>query len=227
MNSGSQNIATCDPHLPPDPDGINSVRAARAGLAIKHFIKASQDHPNETAHALPDLLCNLMHWADRNGVDFDRALATATNHYGVEISQAGSVVVEDVVSVYRDFAKQNLHEDGSVEIDASAQVNVCSEENGGTDGAYVQSWHFISADAATSYIVEKLQEADLRADALIDLVYAAAVKDASIDADDVNDACIESQVEFLVKTLGIEAAYAGVLNVLQNADHPLETLPTP
>lgn len=34
--------------------------------------------------ALGDLLCDLMHWADRNNQDFEAAHARATGHYRIE-----------------------------------------------------------------------------------------------------------------------------------------------
>ena len=63
--------------LPPDPDGINDDRAQWAEAALRCFqreIGADDDT------ALGDLLCDLMHWCDRNDFDLDAALSTARAH---------------------------------------------------------------------------------------------------------------------------------------------------
>ena len=74
--------------LPPDPDGQNDDRAEWAGRAISAFqIQTGTDFDD----ALPDLLCDLMHWCDRTTfedgetkIDFDAALTTARMHYEAE-----------------------------------------------------------------------------------------------------------------------------------------------
>ena len=67
--------------LPPDPECKNDDRAAWAGKAIAIFRKetGTDDHD-----ALCDLLCDLMHWADRVPHDFESALNRARYHYGAE-----------------------------------------------------------------------------------------------------------------------------------------------
>lgn len=76
--------------LPPDPENQNDDRAEWAEAAIKAFIKVTR---TDRGDALADLLCDLMHWADRNDEeatgneemqDFDQALARARMHYTEE-----------------------------------------------------------------------------------------------------------------------------------------------
>ena len=72
---------------PGDPDGLNHERAEWAGLALKAFIHASgTDEPE----SLGDLLCNLMHWSDRENFDFDAALDRARVHYEAETAGEGN-----------------------------------------------------------------------------------------------------------------------------------------
>lgn len=69
------------PDLPPDPDGMNDDRAAWAETALAAFIAATGTGRED---ALPDLLCDLMHWADRAGYDFETARERARDHYTAE-----------------------------------------------------------------------------------------------------------------------------------------------
>ncbi len=64
--------------LPPDPEGQNDDREDWANTALRTFMKTTGADRED---ALCDLLCDLMHWCDRNGQDFDRELARARNHY--------------------------------------------------------------------------------------------------------------------------------------------------
>lgn len=80
--------------LPADPDGQNDDRARWAAVALDAFAtevyqRGSDDEPPATC--LTDLLCDLMHWADRNeGVDFDESLASARGHYEEETYTRGA-----------------------------------------------------------------------------------------------------------------------------------------
>lgn len=68
-------------NLPPDPEGMNDERTSWAERAINTFIEATG---TDREDALPDLLANLMHWADREGTDFNANLETARMHYEAE-----------------------------------------------------------------------------------------------------------------------------------------------
>ncbi|MFZ4602989.1 MAG: hypothetical protein ACOYM8_11075 [Caulobacterales bacterium] len=74
--------------LPPDPDGLNASRAAWAFVALRAFSDACR---TDWEDALTDLLCDLMHLADRAPeFDFGLALERAQRHY--EAETAGEVL---------------------------------------------------------------------------------------------------------------------------------------
>ena len=69
--------------LPADPENMNAERTEWASAALIEFRRISgADHED----ALGDLLCDLMHWSDRNNFDFDAALFRAQMHYQAEIT---------------------------------------------------------------------------------------------------------------------------------------------
>jgi hypothetical protein len=76
----SQNATQANP-LPPDPEGMNNDRAEWAGAALRQFRSVTG---TDFEDALSDLLGDLMHWADRNGVTFDDQLSCARMHYEAE-----------------------------------------------------------------------------------------------------------------------------------------------
>lgn len=68
-------------HLPPDPEHSNAQAARSADAAVQAFIAETRtDKPD----ALKDLLCDLMHWADRNHFDFDTELLHGRAYYADE-----------------------------------------------------------------------------------------------------------------------------------------------
>ncbi len=67
--------------LPPDPDQMNDHRAELAEASLRHFqCWSGADHKD----ALADLLCNLMHWCDRNEFRFEEALGRGRMQYLIE-----------------------------------------------------------------------------------------------------------------------------------------------
>jgi hypothetical protein len=69
--------------LPPDPEAMNNDRAEWAATALLQFQSTTgSDHED----ALGDLLCDLMHWCDRNNYEFDLALTRAQGNYEAETS---------------------------------------------------------------------------------------------------------------------------------------------
>jgi hypothetical protein len=60
---------------------MNADRAKWAQAALRAFRKATGADAEE---ALGDLLCDLMHWSDRNNFDFEAALDRARMHYEAE-----------------------------------------------------------------------------------------------------------------------------------------------
>lgn len=71
--------------LPPDPENMNDDRAAWAAEALSQFQRVTG---TEDEDALGDLLCDLMHWSDRNDIDFEDALWRARGHYEAETTPA-------------------------------------------------------------------------------------------------------------------------------------------
>jgi hypothetical protein len=76
--------------LPPDPEGMNDRRAEWAGAAVQDFRSRTGADFDD---ALSDLLCDLMHWSDRNGFDFDRQFVRVRTHCEAETSRASGVLV--------------------------------------------------------------------------------------------------------------------------------------
>lgn len=74
--------------LPPDPEGMNDDRAEWAEHAIDAFGERTRMNTagEDRETMLGDLLTNLMHWCDRNDVDWDMKLLGATVNYDGETS---------------------------------------------------------------------------------------------------------------------------------------------
>lgn len=73
--------------LKPDPEEMNDDRAKWAGEAVQTFIDATG---TDAEDAVSDLLSNLQHFCDRNGVDFEAELERARNNYREETSNGGA-----------------------------------------------------------------------------------------------------------------------------------------
>ncbi len=67
--------------LPADPEDMNTDRASWAETALHEFQRVTGTDDED---CLCDLLCDLMHWCDRNDVDFVAALTRARMHYEAE-----------------------------------------------------------------------------------------------------------------------------------------------
>jgi hypothetical protein len=69
--------------IPPDPEDMNDNRADWAGLAIHKFAQTTgMDEANEDNDTiLSDMLTDILHWCDRNKVDFDECLSVARSNY--------------------------------------------------------------------------------------------------------------------------------------------------
>jgi hypothetical protein len=57
---------------------MNDDRASWAGIALHHFRRATGAGRED---AVGDLLCELMHWCDRNNFDFELAPYRARGRY--------------------------------------------------------------------------------------------------------------------------------------------------
>ena len=70
--------------LPADLQDMNAARAAYADAALHLYqglIKAFDEN------ALTDLLCDLMHWSDRNDISFATELRRARSNYKAETTR--------------------------------------------------------------------------------------------------------------------------------------------
>lgn len=70
--------------IPADPETMNDKRAAWAAFALGSFMERTG---TEAGDALPDLLCDLMHWCDRSDCDFEAGLTRARMHYQEETTE--------------------------------------------------------------------------------------------------------------------------------------------
>ncbi len=78
-------MTTKNARLPPDPESMNDDRAAWASEALERFQAVTG---TDREDSLADLLCDLMHWSDRNNFDFEAALDRARWHYSAEIEES-------------------------------------------------------------------------------------------------------------------------------------------
>jgi hypothetical protein len=76
-----QNMIIQPAPLPPDPEGMNAKRAHHAWVAVVAF---QNETGTDDEDCLCDLLCDLRHWADRNGYDWENQMRRAANHYTEE-----------------------------------------------------------------------------------------------------------------------------------------------
>jgi hypothetical protein len=85
--------------LPADPEGLNDQRADWAEDVLAQFAMATFGEPmqdeSDWEAALADLLCDLMHYCDRNGPDFDDALIAARHNYQEETDPNGLAAPTD------------------------------------------------------------------------------------------------------------------------------------
>ncbi|MBA9859201.1 hypothetical protein [Ralstonia insidiosa] len=105
-------------HGVPDPDGLNDERATWARQALDTFKHATEC---DEESVVGDLLCALMHFCDRAGVDFMSEMGRAVRHYEEETSTdaAGKSagVLESLVSDARELMdmKVEINKDYSEE----------------------------------------------------------------------------------------------------------------
>jgi hypothetical protein len=77
--------------LPPDPDGYNDRRAMWAGKSLDVFAQETRIKDEDNGLKLSDLLSDLMHWCDRNGVDFEYEINRARGNYVAETLPEGGL----------------------------------------------------------------------------------------------------------------------------------------
>jgi hypothetical protein len=81
----------------------NLDRAEWAAAALRHFQSTTGADYQD---ALPDLLCDLLHWSDRDNVNFEKALKTARLHYEAECDEEKTdrlpQAVKDLIDAFED-----------------------------------------------------------------------------------------------------------------------------
>lgn len=70
--------------IPPDPDGQNKDRSDWAEIALEKFMYVTRC---DRYDAVADLLCDLRHWCDRNGMSFMEEFGRAMGHYKEETTE--------------------------------------------------------------------------------------------------------------------------------------------
>ena len=68
----------------------NYDRAEWAAKTLDAFMSIVRTDPED---ALGDLLCDLRHWCDREGVDFDAVVASSGRMYRTEVAEDGGKCV--------------------------------------------------------------------------------------------------------------------------------------
>ena len=89
---GSPQLVTGCEAVAADPENMNNDRAEYAAAALRHFqCTTGSDYDD----SLTDLLGDLMHWSDRNGVDFSAELERARGHYGAETTPTTEQAIKE------------------------------------------------------------------------------------------------------------------------------------
>lgn len=70
--------------LPPDPDSMNHLRAEAARSAVEHFSAIQKTRDEDFDARLIDLLCDLRHLCDREGLRYDQVNERAGRMYREE-----------------------------------------------------------------------------------------------------------------------------------------------
>ncbi len=86
--TGDRQTSMTQTDLPPDPEGMNDTRAARAACCIQHF---KCQRGTDWDDAVCDLLCDMMHFCDREGFDFGHELERACMHYEAETTDVAEI----------------------------------------------------------------------------------------------------------------------------------------
>ena len=84
-------------NLPPDPEQMNEERSRWADDCIAHFMSTTGCDRDD---APSDLLCDLMHWCDRNGMHWENELERAHMHYNEETTPLQRETLEEEKEIY-------------------------------------------------------------------------------------------------------------------------------
>jgi hypothetical protein len=139
-------------------------------------------------------------------------------------------------SVFREYALTGSR-DGELEVDENAKVHLCQDNPAEpVQGAYVQCFKYISNDEIVGFLNALMKEAKIEAEALDEAVHSAAEEAVptqareedldliSMDASDVNNDGVDTQIQFLVARLGPDGAFqaveAAIAEAPRQADAP-------
>ncbi|CAN7783957.1 hypothetical protein LJR175_008362 [Variovorax sp. LjRoot175] len=124
--------------------------------------------------------------------------------------------------VFREYARSGQRE-GELEVDENAQVNISQDDPElPAQGAYVQAWTYVSNDEIVGFLSAMMRDAELAPEALDEAVHSAAelaiptqareedIDLISMEASDVNNDGVDTQVQFLVARLGPQGAFDAV-----------------
>ena len=139
-------------------------------------------------------------------------------------------------NVFREYARAGQRE-GALEVDTNAQVNISQDDPElPPQGAYVQSWQYISNDEIVGFLNAMMNDAQIVEGALDGAVHAATefaapaqAREEDLDliamtAFDVNNEGVDTQIQFLVARRGPQAAFeaveAAIAEAPRQADAP-------
>jgi len=87
MTEWKRRAGNVDPFSPPESDSVSlDQRAERAASALRAYAKEGGEEELEEHH-LRDLLCDLQHYCDKHGIDFNLELRRGSRFYEEEINE--------------------------------------------------------------------------------------------------------------------------------------------
>jgi hypothetical protein len=104
--------------LPPDPQNMNESRAAWALCALRAF---ETETGIDGIDAATDLLCALMHLADRKGWNFERVLQRACSAYEAETIEESPTLLQAAKLVIKRWSEGDLA-DAVRQLDAAIEA---------------------------------------------------------------------------------------------------------
>jgi len=144
----------------------------------------------------------------------------------VNLATPASDLPRDVFRVYAQAGQR----DGALEVDDNAQVNISQDDPDlPALGAYVQAWKYISNDEIVGFLCAMVRDAELGLEALNEAVQTAfehsipgevRFEDFDLVAmvpSEVNNAGLDTQVQYMVALVGPQAAFEAVEAVIAAA----------
>jgi len=105
-----------------DPEGMNQDRAEWARAAVDAFrAETGLDDGDGMDTAIGDLLADLAHLCDVEGLDFANLLARADDHYTAETSTEGSEDAEEIDGTWSVFVGADMEGDACLYITAEGE----------------------------------------------------------------------------------------------------------